>query len=82
MPRRTIRQESETVARRILRQLRPTAAPSTYEVEYVATELRMFRVGRRMVEVPAFDKPVPAKGLDPATRDAFILSSVRKRGKP
>ena len=80
--RRTIQQESETVARRILRQLRPKVAPSTYEVAYVATELRMFRVGRRMMAVPAFDRKVVAKGLDPTTRAAFILASVRKRHTP
>ena len=77
--RRTLRREAGTIARRILRVLRPTVAPSTYEVAYVATELRTFRAGRVMVAVPALDRPVKTKGLAPKTRKAFEASAKRGR---
>mgnify|MGYP001568628016 FL=1 len=80
--RRNIKAESERVARDMLRRIRPTAPPSTFEVVYVATALRAFRAGRRMVAVPAFDRPVPAAGLDPAFRRQFEASARtgRRRG--
>lgn len=94
MSKPSIKIQSETVARRILRALHPNVAPHTLHVQYVATELRLFRAhGERgtMLVVKAFDKPVrhpditpagftrPGQGLSPTFRRQFEDSARKAR---